>query len=451
MPGDLLVAEEHSVDTRPAAAPVTRSAQPWRRRAAEPGSRSWRLWWSCSASCSSREHSSARHPPMGLHGQLQHRRLLLDAPRLFLLPRELGADDLGGLPGRRGPAERRLVRADRGRLGNLAVHPSRRGSCRGRARDVGSARCVPVDTPTLGLLLGVRLGRRGLVFRVGLLRQRRASRHRSRIRVDAVGHACAVLPMAVDLVVASAVGAIMLWQAVTAMYPGQVIALAYVAVVWVAFWQWVDRPRLREYLVPLIAAGLTVALRAPRGYPLLPAGCVRHGDPDGRVSLQPAPPRHIALRLRLARASQLHQHALVLPSRDGARPGCLGSLSRSNRRSGPGAGHPRVGARDAVLPLVHALAEPARPGSQPIHDERLQGVPVARFGAHRCCGCGPRPDATSESERPPRRPAHRSSGAVVAIMLVPAVQRPLLPWRSGFQSGACWSSPLPCPWQPPVG
>jgi hypothetical protein len=81
--------------------------------------------------------------------------------------------------------------------------------------------------------------------------------------------------------------ALVLWQATTAMYPGSVIALAYVAVIWVAYWQWVDRPRLRQYLVPLLVTGVAVALlSAPRLVPyyLLGAGGMTNPPDDSLFS-----------------------------------------------------------------------------------------------------------------------------------------------------------------------
>lgn len=50
-------------------------------------------------------------------------------------------------------------------------------------------------------------------------------------------------------------GALLLWQAAVGLYPGVLVAIAYASVAWVAGWQLVKRPALRDFLVPLVLAG----------------------------------------------------------------------------------------------------------------------------------------------------------------------------------------------------
>lgn len=69
------------------------------------------------------------------------------------------------------------------------------------------------------------------------------------------------------------VASLALWQAVTATYPGMLVALVYVAVFWIAMAQWSTRPALRDYLLPLCVAGAGAALlSAPRLLPYLSLG-----------------------------------------------------------------------------------------------------------------------------------------------------------------------------------
>lgn len=56
-----------------------------------------------------------------------------------------------------------------------------------------------------------------------------------------------------------AVAVLILWQSITGMYPGILVATVYVGLVWVTVSQWRARPRFREYLLPLVIA-FTAAL-----------------------------------------------------------------------------------------------------------------------------------------------------------------------------------------------
>ena len=98
MPGDLLLAEKQSADTGRATSGVAVSAS-LVPQAAVRGSPSWRRSWSCSSCSFPGNHPWGHRPPMGLHGQLQHRRLLLVGPRLVFLTGRVGAHHVGRLPG----------------------------------------------------------------------------------------------------------------------------------------------------------------------------------------------------------------------------------------------------------------------------------------------------------------------------------------------------------------
>lgn len=64
--------------------------------------------------------------------------------------------------------------------------------------------------------------------------------------------------------------AVVLWQAATGIYPGMIFTTAYVGVVWVAVYQWQERPSLRSYLVPLSVSTIAaVLLCAPRLIPYI--------------------------------------------------------------------------------------------------------------------------------------------------------------------------------------
>lgn len=73
--------------------------------------------------------------------------------------------------------------------------------------------------------------------------------------------------------------ALILWQAITGIYPGMLVALGYVGIIWVAFWQLLERPRVSRYLLP---AGLSffaaVLLSMPR---LLPYALLQGGVTAG--------------------------------------------------------------------------------------------------------------------------------------------------------------------------
>lgn len=73
--------------------------------------------------------------------------------------------------------------------------------------------------------------------------------------------------------------ALMLWQAVTGMYPGMIFATVYVGVVWVAVFQWQDRPGFRSFLGPLsIATTAATLLCAPRLLPYMLLASDTAGD-----------------------------------------------------------------------------------------------------------------------------------------------------------------------------
>lgn len=73
--------------------------------------------------------------------------------------------------------------------------------------------------------------------------------------------------------------ALLIWQAVLAMYPGVAAASLYCLGVWVAVHQLRSRPRLRDYLVPLVIAGvLAVALLAPKYVPALLLDTSAHAE-----------------------------------------------------------------------------------------------------------------------------------------------------------------------------
>ena len=66
------------------------------------------------------------------------------------------------------------------------------------------------------------------------------------------------------------VGAFILWQAVTGMYPGMIVTTVYAGAIWIAVYQWRSRASLRSYLIPAaIAAVVAVLLSAPRLLPYL--------------------------------------------------------------------------------------------------------------------------------------------------------------------------------------
>jgi len=66
------------------------------------------------------------------------------------------------------------------------------------------------------------------------------------------------------------VATIIFWQTALGVYPGMLIAGAYMLVIWIAVHQILSRPRLREYLAPLLASGvLAVLLTSLRFLPAL--------------------------------------------------------------------------------------------------------------------------------------------------------------------------------------
>lgn len=75
------------------------------------------------------------------------------------------------------------------------------------------------------------------------------------------------------------VAALMLWQALVGVYPGMIVAFAYVGIGWVLLWQLLERPRLTRYLLPLAAAGILAALMACLKF--LPALAVRTSVASG--------------------------------------------------------------------------------------------------------------------------------------------------------------------------
>lgn len=73
--------------------------------------------------------------------------------------------------------------------------------------------------------------------------------------------------------------ALVLWQTVTGIYPGMLIALGYVGIVWVIFWQLIERPRFVKYLLPMGLASLAaILLSLPR---LLPYALLQGGVTAG--------------------------------------------------------------------------------------------------------------------------------------------------------------------------
>lgn len=63
-------------------------------------------------------------------------------------------------------------------------------------------------------------------------------------------------------------GAIVLWQAVTGMYPGVLVSTVYVGIVWIVVQQLIYRPKLRQFFLPLaISATAAGLLCAPRLLP----------------------------------------------------------------------------------------------------------------------------------------------------------------------------------------
>ncbi|WP_273654160.1 hypothetical protein [Cellulomonas fimi] len=73
--------------------------------------------------------------------------------------------------------------------------------------------------------------------------------------------------------------ALVLWQAVVGMYPGMVLGYAYAGAAWVVLTQVLLRPRLRDYLVPLAAAGVAAGMLAMLKF--LPAVAVRGSGEAG--------------------------------------------------------------------------------------------------------------------------------------------------------------------------
>ena len=66
------------------------------------------------------------------------------------------------------------------------------------------------------------------------------------------------------------VGAFVLWQAVTGMYPGMIVSTVYAGAIWVAVYQLRSRPALRDFLIPAAVAAIVAALlSAPRLLPYL--------------------------------------------------------------------------------------------------------------------------------------------------------------------------------------
>ena len=75
------------------------------------------------------------------------------------------------------------------------------------------------------------------------------------------------------------VAAFIVWQAATGLYPGMVVAMVYVGLVWVVVWQWRTRLSLRAYLAPLaVSVVAAVLLSLPR---LLPYALVQESVPGG--------------------------------------------------------------------------------------------------------------------------------------------------------------------------
>lgn len=61
---------------------------------------------------------------------------------------------------------------------------------------------------------------------------------------------------------------LVLWQAVTGMYPGMIFTSLYVGIVWVAVYQWQDRPSLSSFIGPVALSAVAAALLcAPRILP----------------------------------------------------------------------------------------------------------------------------------------------------------------------------------------
>ncbi len=222
------------MDTRPATASVTGFAS--RASLASPGrgpgSPSWRLSWWCSRSVLfPRSHSLAPSSPRGTSWAVTTLTPITGPPTARSSHRS------SGYP-RRGPAIQGAAILQSGAwylpaalvsaVWPYTIHVA--AVVAAVTRRVGAGRCVPVDAPADGRFLDLCLRRCCLVLRRRVLRQCRACRHRSRLRVAAVGVAGAVLPVAVELAGGRPrLAAIVFWQATTAMYPGQVIALTYVA------------------------------------------------------------------------------------------------------------------------------------------------------------------------------------------------------------------------------
>lgn len=72
---------------------------------------------------------------------------------------------------------------------------------------------------------------------------------------------------------------VILWQSITGIYPGMLVALGYVGVVWVVFWQVIERRRFFDYLLPTgLSFAAAVLLSMPR---LLPYALLQGGVTAG--------------------------------------------------------------------------------------------------------------------------------------------------------------------------
>ena len=318
--------------------------------------------------------SSALSSRPGISRQLQHRRLLLDSPRLVLLSGGLGTDYMGWLSGRGHPAERRLVSADRARLGSLAVHaftwpPRLRPSMRR-----GADRCLRTGDPSARCTFWVS------VF-AGVAWFFAAGFYANAEHVD-IARGYAWIPWAM-LAVSSRwrwtswwqapLAAVVLWQAATAMYPVKSSPWA----MWPWFGSaigngWTD-PGCWEYLAPLPSPVCRCRPERSTTTAVLPAWGRRHPTPGDdsrfRPSLvgtllygfgSPDLPNYIGMRSFFLPATVL---ALV-----------AGLRSQPGRQAGLALVLPALALGMPFLPWFVASQSLPGPLTEPVRDERLQGV-----------------------------------------------------------------------------
>ena len=82
--------------------------------------------------------------------------------------------------------------------------------------------------------------------------------------------------------------ALLLWQAAVGVYPGMLVAIGYVGVVWALGWQVALRPRLRDFLLRLACAGaIAVALTLDKLLPQLVLQTIARGTVEDVSLLSP--------------------------------------------------------------------------------------------------------------------------------------------------------------------